>query len=96
MNILTPSFPFFLLEERLEVISFFTRLLGESLEGKSKGFEAFSLSFDTSGPDGSFRRLRFKTQFLLSILLDGEPFSFTIAYGIVHLKPENQDLQASN
>ncbi|KAG6638888.1 hypothetical protein CIPAW_10G063200 [Carya illinoinensis] len=74
---LTPSFPFFLEEKRSDLVSLFSlRLIKEVFFGVSDATELTSLPLDITGPQGSFLRLRFKTQFLLIILLFDEPFSF--------------------
>lgn len=74
---LTPSFPFFLEEKRSDLVSLFClRLTKEVFFGVSDVTELTSLPLDITGPQGSFLRLRFMTQFLLIILLFDEPFSF--------------------
>lgn len=73
---LTPSFPFILLQEWSVVFSLFSLCIDEVLDGDSEVFGLLSLPLLLFTPLGSFPRLRFKTQFPLSILPTIEPFSF--------------------
>lgn len=74
----TPSFPFFLDDDWLELISPLSLRLAEVLLGDSGGTKFSSLPFDRDGPHGSFLRLRFKTQFRLIILLIDELVSLIL------------------